>query len=318
MGFLRFLEGVRSPLVSALMAAVTYFGDETVFMALALAVFWCVSKRQGYYIFAVGLGGTVVNQWLKLAFRVPRPWVLDPGFTIVESARAGATGYSFPSGHTQNVVGTLGCLALANRQTWLRVLCAAFLVLVPFSRMYLGVHTPLDVGAAFLTAAVLVLALWRCFRDDGAFRRSIWTVLWAMLALAACYAAWASLTAFPAGADAENVAHGIKNGWTLLGCVLGLIASRWYDEKKLRFDVRAPFWGQTGKLTLGLALLLGVRAGLKPVLNALFQGSAAADHPTLYLMVTSGLRYFLMVVFALCIWPMTFPLFAGRKKRGLS
>ena len=48
----------------------------------------------------VGFFGTLVNQFLKLVCRVPRPWVRDPNFTIVEAARADATGYSFPSGHT--------------------------------------------------------------------------------------------------------------------------------------------------------------------------------------------------------------------------
>ena len=301
MEFLRVLEGLRTPAATAFFSAITYMGDETVFMVLAIAVFWCVSKRQGYYIFAVGLGGTVVNQWLKLLFRVPRPWVLDPAFTIVESARAGAAGYSFPSGHTQSVVGTLGCIAASNRQRRLRALCAAFIVLVPFSRMYLGVHTPLDVGVGFACAAALVLALWPCFRDEARFRETAGAVLWALLALSLAYALWVNFTAFPADVDAENLEHGVKNGWTLLGCALGLLASRWFDEKKLHFDVKAPLPGQVCKTAMGLALLVALRAGLKPALGAVSGGAAWAN----------GARYFLMVVFAGCVWPMTFPLFAG-------
>ena len=305
MEFLRLLEGVRTPLISALMAAVTYVGDETVFMVIAITVFWCVSKRQGYYIFAVGLGGTVVNQWLKLVFRIPRPWVLDPNFTIVESARAAATGYSFPSGHTQNVVGTLGALALANKQKWLRGVCAALIVLVPFSRMYLGVHTPLDVGVSFAIAAVLALALLPCYRDGARFVRANPPVLCAMLALTLCYALWVNLAAFPADVDAENLAHGVKNAWTLLGCVLGLIISYFYDAKRLQFDVKAPLPGQLLKVGLGLALLIAIRVGVKALLTAL-----VGD-----VMWTNTVRYFLMVVFAGCLWPMTFPAFAKVGKK---
>jgi len=306
MEFLRLLEGLRTPAVSSFMAAITYLGDETVFMILAITVFWCVSKRQGYYVFAVGLGGTVVNQWLKLIFRIPRPWVLDPGFTIVESARAGATGYSFPSGHTQNIVGTLGCVAVANKQKWLRLLCVVFIVLVPFSRMYLGVHTPLDVGVSFAFALALVFALWPCFRDDARFDRTVKAVLCGLLLLSVCYAAWVNVSAFPTDVDADNLEHGMKNGWTLLGCVLGLCVSYYVDEKKLRFDTKAPLLGQVCKLLLGLALLLGVRAGVKPVLNAVTGGALWAN----------AVRYFLMVVFAGCVWPLTFPYFAklGAKK----
>ena len=306
MEFLRLLESLRTPALDALMAAVTQLGDETVFMVLAITVFWCVSKRQGYYVFAVGLGGTVVNQWLKLIFRIPRPWVLDPEFTIVESARSAAAGYSFPSGHTQNIVGTLGTIAVSNRQKWLRIVCGVFIVLVPLSRMYLGVHTPLDVGVSFALAAVLVIALWPCFRDEERFRKNGRAVLCALLVLSVCYAVWVNVTAFPADVDADNLASGMKNGWTLLGCALGLGVSYYVDGKKLHFDTKAPLPGQVCKLVLGLALLLGVRAGVKPVLNAVTGGALWGN----------AVRYFLMVVFAGCVWPLTFPYFAklGVKK----
>ena len=102
------LAKLRTPFLDTVLGALTNCGGEIVFMAVAIIVFWCVSKSCGYYMLTVGFVGTIVNQFLKLVFRIPRPWVLDPDFQIVESARAGATGYSFPSGHTQNVVGTLG------------------------------------------------------------------------------------------------------------------------------------------------------------------------------------------------------------------
>lgn len=298
MDFLRALESLRTPALNSFFAAVTYLGDELAFMALAVTVFWCVGKRQGYYIFAVGLGGTVINQWLKLACRVPRPWVLDPEFTIVETARAAATGYSFPSGHTQNIAGTLGCAALSSRRTAVRVLCGVLIVLVSFSRMYLGVHTPLDVGAGFVSAAVLVLALWPCFRDEKRFRRSAGTVLCVLTAAALAYTLWANLSAFPA--DTDNVSEGVRNAWTLLGGALGLLVSHVVDEKRLRYDVNAPLPGQLAKTVLGLALLIALRAVLKPVLYTFSGGAPWAN----------AVRYFLMVVFAGCVWPKTFPFFA--------
>ena len=85
MGFLRLLEGIRLPAFSAFFSVVTYFGDEIAFMLAAFILFWCVDKRTGYYAFLAGLFGTIANQFLKIACRIPRPWVLDPDFTIVES-----------------------------------------------------------------------------------------------------------------------------------------------------------------------------------------------------------------------------------------
>ena len=134
------LESIRVPWLDTVMAAITHLGEETVFMVAALFVFWCVSKRHGYYLLAIGFAGTVLNQFLKLLFRIPRPWVLDSDFTIVESARAQATGYSFPSGHSQNAIGTFGGIARFTRRKWVRVAAIVAAVLVPLSRMYLGVH----------------------------------------------------------------------------------------------------------------------------------------------------------------------------------
>lgn len=305
MDFLRWLAELRTPAVTAVMSAVTWVGDETCFMVLALLVFWCLSKRQGYYLFAVGFAGIACNQFLKLWCRIPRPWVLDPDFTIVESARAGAAGYSFPSGHTQNAVGTLGVIALGSSRRWVRIVCLAGMVLVPFSRMYLGVHTPLDVGVAFLTALVLLALLWPLFRDEDRFRRAAPAVLAALLAVAAAYGAFVLLYHFPADVDAENLASGTKNAFTMLGAVLGLIVSYWWDRRYLHFDTRAPLLGQVGKLVLGLALLIGLRMVLKAPLTALLGPSGAADL----------VRYFLMVLFAGCIWPMTFPWFASLGRR---
>ena len=107
MKFLYLLESIRFPALDKLMSLVTHLGEETAFLVIALVVFWCVNKYHGYYLLGVGLFGNLANQFMKITCRVPRPWVRDPEFSVVESAKAEAGGYSFPSGHTQTAVGTL-------------------------------------------------------------------------------------------------------------------------------------------------------------------------------------------------------------------
>ena len=159
MEFLRLLEGIRLPVLNEFMLAITYLGDEIAFLVAALIVFWCVDKRKGYYILSVGMFGTMANQFMKLWFRVPRPWVLDEKFSILEQAREGAGGYSFPSGHTQSSVGTFGGIAVTTKNKTLRIVCILIAILVPFSRMYVGVHTPLDVLVAAVMAVLLIFVL---------------------------------------------------------------------------------------------------------------------------------------------------------------
>ena len=156
MSFLYFLENLRCAPLDFLFSLITLCGEETVFMAVGMIVFWCINKHQGYYLLCVGFAGTVINQFLKMLFRVPRPWVKDPKFTIVESAKEAATGYSFPSGHTQTSVGLFGGIAHWNKGTVLRVAALSLCVLVPLSRMYLGVHTPADVLVSVGIALLLI------------------------------------------------------------------------------------------------------------------------------------------------------------------
>ena len=263
MEFLRLLESVRVPALDAFFSAVTYFGDELAFMALALLLFWCVDKRTGYYVFVVGLFGTLANQFLKILCRVPRPWVLDPGFTIVESARAAATGYSFPSGHTQNAVGTFGAIGLLAKRRWVNIACLALVLLVPFSRMYLGVHTPLDVSVAFLMAAILLAAFYPVFRSEEKTKGAMPYLLAAGIALAIVFVFYVSgirADFAPGSEDASNLAHAVKNAWTLLGAITGLLTVFLVDRKTLRFETRAPLLGQILKFVLGLVLVAGIKA----------------------------------------------------------
>ena len=89
---LRAIAELRTPLLDTLMQGVTELGGETLFMLFMLVVFWCVDKNKGYFLMLLCFTGTAVNQMLKITFCIPRPWVLDPSFEIVESARAGASG----------------------------------------------------------------------------------------------------------------------------------------------------------------------------------------------------------------------------------
>ena len=299
------LESIRTPWLDAVMAAITHLGEETVFMVAALVVFWCVSKRQGYYLLAVGFAGTVLNQFLKLLCRIPRPWVLDSDFTIVESARAQATGYSFPSGHTQNAIGTFGGIARFTKRKWVRVAAVLIAVLVPLSRMYLGVHTPLDVGVAAVIAVVLVLALYPVLERSDSQHGVMGVTLLVMLGLAVGYLLFVSLYPFPADVDAANLASGVENAWKLLGATAGMLVGWWLDVKYIHFDTRAVWYVQAIKLLGGMALILAIRAGLKaPLAAALGAG------------VGGAVRYAIVVLFSAAVWPMTFaPLCRALEKR---
>ena len=299
MELLYWFETIRTPALDAAMSLVTRLGEETFFMVAALFVFWCVDKRRGYYLLAVGFTGTLINQWLKIVCRVPRPWVRDPHFTIVESARDGAAGYSFPSGHTQSAAGVFGGVARFTRRWWLRCVCLVLLVLVSVSRMYLGVHTPADVGVSFAVTAVLVLLLYPLIESTLWFPGRMYVILGVLLGVSGAFVAFVELFPFPADVDGANLAGAVKNAWSMAGAVGGMLLVCLFDNRLLQFPNRAPWWGQLVKLLGGLVLVVLVKSLLKAPLLALCGGHQAAH----------ALRYFLMVLTAGALWPMTFRFF---------
>ena len=299
MELLYWFESVRTPVLDALMSLVTHLGEETCFMAAALLVLWCVDKRRGYYLLTVGFVGTLANQWLKIVCRVPRPWVRDPGFTIVESARAQAGGYSFPSGHTQCAVGWLGGIARFSSAVWVKIVCVALLLAVPVSRMYLGVHTPADVGVSFVLAAALVFAVYPLVESTLWFPERMYFIIGGMLAVSLAFVGFVELWPFPADIDRSNLAAAVKNAYSMAGAVTGVLLVYAFDSTFLHFSTRAPWWGQAVKLAGGLALVVAVKSLLKAPLLALYGG----------LPIAHSLRYFLVVLAAGCLWPMTFRVF---------
>ena len=311
MDFLKLLEGIRFPLLDKLMQGVTFLGEETVFMAVAILLFWCVDKWRGYYILSVGFVGTVLNQWMKLIFRIPRPWVKDPSFTVVESAKSGATGYSCPSGHTQNAVGTFCGIGRTTKRNWLRWCMIVLALLVGFSRMYLGAHFPSDVGGAMGMAVILVISLEPVLRRAKESPRYMYGFLGCMTLLALAYLAFLLFWDFPAEVHVidpvtqiSNYNEGLKNAYTLLGCLLGLIVA-YTADRKTNFSEQAPLLGQICKAVLGIAILLGIRVALKKLFGLISDDYA-----------WNALRYFCMVVFAGAVWPLTFKFWArlGAKK----
>ena len=298
MEILYFFEKLRMPILNEFMLLVTRFGEETAFLAAALIVFWCVDKRRGYFLMSVGFIGTMANSFLKLLCRIPRPWILDENFTILEQAREAATGYSFPSGHSQTAVGTFGSLACTTKKKWLKAVFIAIAVLVPISRMYVGVHTPWDVLAGSVLSLVLIFVLRPVVLDKG--EKAMKGLIGLMLAMSLGLLLYVELFPFPADMDAENLTSGIKNAYTMMGCLCGVAIVYLVEKKYVNFTTKAIWWAQILKVALGLVVVLLVKEGLRSPLEAVFAGHMAAR----------AARYFLVVVVAGVLWPMTFRWFS--------
>ena len=140
--------------------SVTVFGEYWLPTLICAIVYWCIDFKTGIYLFSLNSFNIIIAHLFKMIACVYRPWVLDNRITPSELAVPFAKGYSFPSGHSAMSSSVIGGVAYLLRHKKLIVLLLVFLILlVGFSRMWLGVHTPQDVVIGFLIGFSLIFGV---------------------------------------------------------------------------------------------------------------------------------------------------------------
>lgn len=294
MSFLYFLEQLRFPAADLFFQCITYLGQELLVIAVICWLYWCSDKKLAYTLgFSYFLSGLLV-QGLKITFRIPRPWILDPEFHVVPSALADATGYSFPSGHTQSITALLGTFAFCLKKKHVKPLCYAGIFLVGFSRMYLGCHTPKDVLTAFF---ISLAAAWICsnlFYQKELDNKKEAVLSVTMILICAFLGIYALYLNHIQLIDTEYALDCLKASGAGVGFAIG-----YYIEKRyIRFDPPVGSAKKVLRLIVGLLVALLIKTGLKLLLGSgLF--------PAFF-------SYFVTVCWILFLYPL---LFTGKRIR---
>lgn len=153
-----FVQGAASPVLDSLMLAVTNLGHDLTYIALLVITYLGVSPVQGRRLGLLFLGAMYFNGLFKDFFSTPRPFELDPEVLRVPSAAESAAGAGFPSGHAQSSTTFWGVAAWYVRRPWFTALAVMLVALISFSRVYLGVHLPIDIIAG-IGLGLLAVAL---------------------------------------------------------------------------------------------------------------------------------------------------------------
>ncbi len=234
-----------SPELDGVGRAVTFLGDTEFFLLLLPLVYWVVDRQVGMRLAILFLLSAFVNVLAKEFAGQPRPFAYDP--RVEQLVDAGP--YGIPSGHTQSAVVVWGWLAISFRRRWLWALAAALMVLVPVSRMYLGVHFPTDLVGGYALGAVVLVAFVRWWPEvEGWLCR---LTLAARLAL---------VTAVPLVAVLIRTSEdGVATGGALLGMSVGFVLER----ELVGFGAGGDLWRRALRLAPGFAVLVALWAGLR-------------------------------------------------------
>jgi membrane-associated phospholipid phosphatase len=245
------IQAIHTPMVDGFFNVVTSLGSEEFYLFLLPLLYWCIDKRLAQRLAYLFLFSVYSNAALKDFFRHPRPFEYDPRVLKLDWVPADELGYGFPSGHSQAAITAWGYLAAWVRRRWMAVLAATLVILIAFSRMYLGVHFPTDVLGGLLIGGVW-LGLFVVIEPRLGHWLS-WQTLGLQIGLALVVPA-ALLLGYSSG-DAA-VAMG-----TLIGLGAGIVV----EGRAVRFSPGGPIWQRAARFIVGVVVILILREGLKLV-----------------------------------------------------
>lgn len=185
--FLQHLRDITGGIFDNFFLNITHGGETIIPSGIIAVIYWCINTEFASFIL-LNLGiSTFISDLLKNIACIYRPWILDSRIQPVPKALEMAGGYSFPSGHTQNAVSIWGSMAYKTKNKIFTALLIIFILLIAFSRNYLGVHTPQDVivSLIFTTAVIFISPKLLQWINNGK-NRDIWVYLIAVFSLVAC------------------------------------------------------------------------------------------------------------------------------------
>ena len=150
-------HNLQNPLLDSVMPVLTQFGDFIfLFFILLIVILYAhlkrnhVLKRIGFLVLMAFLFSGIIAIILKHMIHEPRPFI---SLSNVHLLIAEDDPLSFPSGHTTSIMAIVSVLILNMKELSKKyykiidLVLIIFAIIMPFSRIYVGVHYPCDILA---------------------------------------------------------------------------------------------------------------------------------------------------------------------------
>ncbi|PWJ96622.1 PAP2 superfamily protein [Oceanotoga teriensis] len=266
---LKSIQSINNNFFDVFFEIITIFGEELFIIPVLAVIYWGIDKRFGEYMGFSIFSSLLVNNFLKDIFKFNRPI----GEENIRSLRVEtATGYSFPSGHSQGAGTFYSSLSFYIRKKIIYFFSFIMIILIGFSRLYLGVHYPKDVLVGIILG-VFISYITYFFYYRVLSRNKMYIILLMI---------FAPLLLFVESADFYKV-YG-----SYFGFVLGIIL----EKKYINFNTDIKFIKKFLRIFLGIGLIFILKISLKIFF---------VDH-----VIFDMIRYFFIVFFGIGIYPMIF------------
>ena len=272
------LQSLRESLGAGVENAMVALSDVmggVVIVAILFIIYWAVDKRTGQFVLLAFSTGNFVNQFVKNLVCAYRPWIRDPRIVPATGAIEGATGYSFPSGHTVSateIFGTFAAWAARKRIFVLTVIFIVLIVFVGFARCFLGVHTPQDVLVAGLLGFIVLMLISRIVYLTDQHPGKDWIAALVAVVLGVAVLIIIGVKPYPMdyvnGALLVDPADMQKDCYEGVGILWGVWLGWFFERRYVGFETKGSRAAQRiVRVVIGLAFAAVIMLALDPVLK---------------------------------------------------
>ncbi|MGL5751554.1 MAG: phosphatase PAP2 family protein [Paraclostridium sp.] len=268
---LKYIQSFKSPILNLIFLVITISTEVPVILVVASILYWCINKKYGQKLLFALTTNIAINTGIKEFFKSPRPI----GIAGIESMRTEtATGYSFPSGHTQT--GTTFWVSIMSilKNKYVYIIGTILFLGIGLSRLYLGVHWPIDVIFGWIFGLTFTISC-NFILDKVEDKNNYKYFLYLLIPMTI----WIFIV---------NSVEYVK----MFGLFTGFIVGYIIEKRYVKFDVNVSIKSKICRYIFGLTTLGLVYIGLKLIMPVNVIGAY--------------IRYFGLVVYAIAIAPLLF------------
>lgn len=306
---IHWLQSFRSTVLDYFFQFWTMFGEELIIIGILGFLYWIYDKKIGERVGVTVFVSLVLNSTIKIIVSRPRPYVVDD--TIANIRPDTATGYAFPSGHTQGAATLFTSFAIWLKKKWITVSSTLIIVMVALSRMYLGAHYLSDViVGGFLGVGISFLFAWYFKKIQDAKKLYLWIFEGTIAITIVTY--FYFLFTSKATSELNNALvlyNNIEGLAKMAGSIIGFILGVSFEKKNVEFETHRQLFKNILRFVLGIAVVMGVRIILKAVFgifvnpDELVEGELLKSSIALFFDL---IRYLCMVFVGIGVYPLLF------------